>query len=116
MTDSLIETSSSYLEENTILISFIMIQPVVFTTLKCKLHRQTQHFDAIRHVSVHQNHHRALLFTKVYGPKYAGNIQKSLRFFKFVKKKVPDDGSDEPKCVVRCRMAYLLCISTLGIN
>jgi len=48
MTDSLIDTSSSYLEENTILINFIMIHPAVFTTLKYKLYHQTQHFDAIQ--------------------------------------------------------------------
>jgi hypothetical protein len=29
---------------------------------------------------------------------------------------VPDDGSDEPKRVVRYRMACLLCISTLRIT
>jgi hypothetical protein len=29
---------------------------------------------------------------------------------------VPDDGSDEPKRVVRCRTANLLCISTLRIT
>jgi len=46
MTDSLIEMRSSYLEEKTILINFIMINPVVFTTLKYKLYPQTQHFDA----------------------------------------------------------------------
>jgi len=48
MTDSRIETSSSYLEENTILINFIMIHPVVFTTMKYKPYSQTQHFDAIQ--------------------------------------------------------------------
>ena len=31
----------------------------------------------------------------------------------FCKQKAPDDGSDEPKRVVRCRVAYLSCISTL---
>ena len=48
MTDSLIETSSSYLEENAILINFIMINAVVFSILKYKLYRQTQHFDAMQ--------------------------------------------------------------------
>jgi undecaprenyl pyrophosphate phosphatase UppP len=85
MTDSPTETSSSYFEGNTIIINFIMIQPVVFTTLKYKLYRQTRHFNAkqlrITRFGFIRTINEGLFVCKIYEHKYAGNIQKYLLFF-----------------------------------